>query len=156
MNGAIGDRVVAVTLLLGAPLAAQQIPLLPDSTGWGVHAGAGARPRRRDLGRHLRAPVPQAHVYGLVTPEPQETPFSFIETYGPKNHPDPVYQERFAISDVPPGEYVLGVEIEGARVYRRVRVEPGRLTCGVPTRREELVAAPEHDHARRTASCTLS
>ena len=73
-------------------------------------------------------PVPQAHVYGLVKPEPQETPFSFIETYGAKNHPDPVYQEHFAISDVPPGEYVLGVEIEGTRVYRRVRVEPGRLT----------------------------
>lgn len=73
-------------------------------------------------------PVPQAHIYGLVKPEPQETPFSFIETYGPKNHSDPVYHEHFGISDVPPGEYVLGVEIEGRRVYRRVRVEAGKLT----------------------------
>jgi Peptidase family M23 len=74
------------------------------------------------------APVPQARIYGLVKPEPQETPFSFIETYGPRNHPDPVYHEHFAISDVAPGEYVLGVEIEGTRVYRRIRVEPGRRT----------------------------
>jgi Peptidase family M23 len=74
------------------------------------------------------APVPQARIYGLVKPEPQETPFSFIETYGPRNHPDPVYHEHFAISDVAPGEYVLGVEIEGTRVYRRIRVAPGRLT----------------------------
>ena len=73
-------------------------------------------------------PVQQARIYGLVKPQPQETPFSFIETYGPRNHADPVYHEHFAISDVPPGEYVLGVEIEGKRVYRRVRVEPRKLT----------------------------
>jgi len=72
--------------------------------------------------------VQQARIYGLVKPEPQETPFSFIETYGPRNHPDPVYQEHFAISDVPPGEYVLGVEIGGKRVFRRVNVEPGKVT----------------------------
>jgi murein DD-endopeptidase MepM/ murein hydrolase activator NlpD len=72
--------------------------------------------------------VPQARIYGLVKPEPQETPFSFIETYGPRNHSDPVYQEHFAISDVPPGEYVLGVEIAGRRVFRRVKVEAGKLT----------------------------
>lgn len=42
--------------------------------------------------------------------------------------PDPVYQEHFAISDVSPGEYVLGVEIAGKRVFRRVRVETGKLT----------------------------
>lgn len=72
--------------------------------------------------------VPQARIYGLVKPEPEETPFSFIETYGPRNHADPVYHEHFAISDVPPGEYVLGVEIDGRRVYRRVTVRAGRLT----------------------------
>ncbi len=73
-------------------------------------------------------PVQQARVYGLVKPEPQETPFSFIETYGPRNHSDPVYHEHFAISDVPPGDYTLGVEIEGKKVYRRVRVAVGKLT----------------------------
>jgi len=73
-------------------------------------------------------PVQQARIYGLVKPQPQETPFSFIETYGPRNHADPIYHEHFAISDVPPGEYVLGVEIEGKRVYRRVRVERRKLT----------------------------
>jgi len=73
-------------------------------------------------------PAYQARIYGLVKPEPVETPFSFIETYGPRNHSDPVYQEHFAISDVPPGEYVLGVEIEGKRVFRRVKVEAGKLT----------------------------
>ena len=73
-------------------------------------------------------PVYQARIYGLVKPEPQETPFSFIETYGPRNHPDPAYQEHFGISDVPPGEYVLGVEIAGRRVFRRVKVDVGKLT----------------------------
>ncbi len=73
-------------------------------------------------------PVPQARIYGLVKADPQETPFSFIETYGPRNHSDPVYQEHFAISDVPPGEYVLGVEIAGQRVFRRLKVEAGKLT----------------------------
>jgi hypothetical protein len=73
-------------------------------------------------------PVQQARIYGLVKPEPQETPFSFIETYGPRNHSDPVYREHFAIGDVPPGEYDLGVEIEGRKVYRRVRVTAGKLT----------------------------
>jgi murein DD-endopeptidase MepM/ murein hydrolase activator NlpD len=73
-------------------------------------------------------PVLQARIYGLVKPEPRETPFSFIETYGPRNQSDPVYGEHFAISDVPAGEHVLGVEIDGTRVYRTVRVAAGRLT----------------------------
>jgi len=73
-------------------------------------------------------PVQQARIYGLVKPEPRETPFSFVETYGPRNHSDPVYQEHFAITDVPPGEYVLGVEIGGKRVFRRVKVDAGKLT----------------------------
>jgi len=72
--------------------------------------------------------VPAARIYGLVKPEPQETPFSFVETYGARNHSDPVYAEHFAIGDLLPGEYVLGVEIGGRRVYRRVRVEAGKLT----------------------------
>jgi murein DD-endopeptidase MepM/ murein hydrolase activator NlpD len=73
-------------------------------------------------------PVYQARIYGLVKPEPRDTPFSFIETYGPRNHSDPIYHEHFGISDVPPGTYVLGVEIGGRRVYRQVRVEAGKLT----------------------------
>jgi len=73
-------------------------------------------------------PVQQARIYGLVKAEPQETPFSFIETYGPRNHSDPVYHEHFGISDVPPGEYVLGVAIDGKRVFRRVKVAAGKLT----------------------------
>ena len=73
-------------------------------------------------------PVYQARLYGLVKPEPNETPFSFIETYGPRNHSDPVYHEHFAISDVPPGMYVLGVEIGGKRVFRQVKVDAGKLT----------------------------
>lgn len=73
-------------------------------------------------------PVKQARIYGLVKAEPAETPFSFIETYGERAHSSPAYQDHFAISDVPPGEYTLGVEIEGKRVYRRVRVAAGKLT----------------------------
>ena len=73
-------------------------------------------------------PVQQARVYGLVKPQPRETPFSFIETYGPRNHSDPIYKEHFAISDVPAGTYILGVEIGGKRVFRRVKVEAGKLS----------------------------
>jgi murein DD-endopeptidase MepM/ murein hydrolase activator NlpD len=73
-------------------------------------------------------PVRQARIYGLVKPEPQETPFSFAETYGDRANPDPVYGEHFAVGDVPPGEYQLGVEIDGQAVFRIVRVEAGRLT----------------------------
>jgi murein DD-endopeptidase MepM/ murein hydrolase activator NlpD len=73
-------------------------------------------------------PVPQAHIYGLVKVEPRETPFSFIETYGPRNHSDPAYHEHFAIGSVPPGDYVLGVAIDGRRVFRRIHVSAGKLT----------------------------
>jgi len=73
-------------------------------------------------------PVYQARIYGLVKLEPRETPFSFIETYGRRNHSDPVYHEHFGISDVAPGLYVLGVAIGGKRVYRQVKVEVGKLT----------------------------
>ena len=73
-------------------------------------------------------PVLQARVYGIVKPEPQETPFSFAETYGTRTRGTPTYQEHFAISDVPPGVYVLGTEIEGRKIFRRVTVAAGRLT----------------------------
>jgi len=73
-------------------------------------------------------PVRQARVYGVVKPEPQETPFSFAETYGERNHPDPAYQEHFAVGDVPPGDYVLGTTIDGRKVFRRVRVEAGKVS----------------------------
>lgn len=72
--------------------------------------------------------VLQARIYGLTKLEPEETPFSFIETYGERGHTSPAYGDHFAIGDVPPGEYTLGVEIAGKRVYRRVRVEPGKLS----------------------------
>jgi murein DD-endopeptidase MepM/ murein hydrolase activator NlpD len=74
------------------------------------------------------APVPQARVYGITKREPAETPFSFAETYGDKAHPHPLYGEHFAISDVLPGTYVMGTEIEGKKVFREVLVEAGKLT----------------------------
>ncbi|HEU5171794.1 MAG TPA: peptidoglycan DD-metalloendopeptidase family protein [Gemmatimonadales bacterium] len=73
-------------------------------------------------------PVPMARVYGLAKSEPRETPYSFAETYGDRAHPHPLYDENFAVSDVPPGTYVVGVDIGGKRVYRRVTVEAGKLT----------------------------
>jgi hypothetical protein len=73
-------------------------------------------------------PLKQARIYGLTKTEPQETPFSFIETYGDRAHSSPVYREHFAIGDVPPGDYTLGVEVDGKRVFRRVRVAAGKLT----------------------------
>ena len=72
--------------------------------------------------------VPGARIYGLTKPEPRETPFSYIEAYGDHAHPHPLYGEHFAVSDVPPGSYVLGTEIAGVKVFRRVVVEPGLLT----------------------------
>ena len=73
-------------------------------------------------------PVPQAHIFGVTKFEPAETPLVMIETYGPRNHMHPLYQEHFAIGDVPKGEYILGVEIDGRRVYRKVKVVPGMLS----------------------------
>jgi hypothetical protein len=73
-------------------------------------------------------PVPQARIYGLVKPDPKETPFSYAETYGDKGHSHPLYGEHFAVTDVPVGTYVLGTEIGGKRVFRQVTVEAGKLT----------------------------
>ena len=72
-------------------------------------------------------PVSQARVYGLIKAEPQETPFSFAEAYGEHNHPDPVYREHFAVSDVAPGEYTLSVLVDGRRVTKRIRVAAGQV-----------------------------
>jgi peptidase M23-like protein len=73
-------------------------------------------------------PVPAARVYGLSKAEPQETPYAYAETYGEHDHPDPVYQEHFAVSDVPPGDYTLTVDVNGRRLTRRVRVQERALT----------------------------
>jgi hypothetical protein len=73
-------------------------------------------------------PVPGARVYGVTKPEPTETPFSFAETYEDRANPDPVFEEHFAIGDVPVGLYVLGVEVDGAKVWRTVRVVEGEVT----------------------------
>ncbi|HWB42361.1 MAG TPA: peptidoglycan DD-metalloendopeptidase family protein [Gemmatimonadales bacterium] len=74
------------------------------------------------------APVPQARIYGLVKPEPTETPFSFAETYGDKGHGHPLYGEHFAVGDVPAGTYVVGTEIAGKRVLRSITVAPRKVT----------------------------
>lgn len=73
-------------------------------------------------------PVQGARVHGLVLAYPVETPYAFAETYGERGHPDPAYGENFAVGDVPAGDYVLGVDIEGERVWRRVRVTAGSVT----------------------------
>ncbi|MBW3660831.1 MAG: peptidoglycan DD-metalloendopeptidase family protein [Gemmatimonadetes bacterium] len=72
--------------------------------------------------------VPGARVYGVVKPLPRETPFSFAESYRDRARADAVFGENFAIGDVTPGDHVLGVEIDGERVYRKVRVEAGKVT----------------------------
>ena len=73
-------------------------------------------------------PVQQARIYGLRKPQPIETPFSYIETYGDRAHSHPLYHEHFAVSDVPPGRYVLGTEIAGRKVFRTITVVPGQVT----------------------------
>ena len=74
------------------------------------------------------APIPQARVYGIIKSDPRETPYSFAETYGDKAHAHPLYGEHFAVSDVPPGEYVVGVEIGGKKELRRIVVQTGKIT----------------------------
>jgi murein DD-endopeptidase MepM/ murein hydrolase activator NlpD len=74
------------------------------------------------------SPVPQARVYGIIKRDPAETPYSFAETYGDKAHPHPLYGEHFAVSDVPPGTYVVGTEIQGVKLFRAITVEAGKLT----------------------------
>ncbi|MGH7447694.1 MAG: peptidoglycan DD-metalloendopeptidase family protein, partial [Longimicrobiales bacterium] len=73
-------------------------------------------------------PVAGARIHGLVLPYPEETPFSFAETYQDRAHPDPAYGEHFAVGDVPAGDYTLGVNVNGQRVWRRVRVQRGMVT----------------------------
>jgi murein DD-endopeptidase MepM/ murein hydrolase activator NlpD len=73
-------------------------------------------------------PIQGARIYGLVLAYPEETPFTFVETYGDRAHADPAYSENFAIGDVPAGEYRLAVMIDGARVWRRINVEAGKVT----------------------------
>ncbi len=73
-------------------------------------------------------PEPQARIYGLVKPDPAETPFSYIETYGDKAHPHPLYNENFALGDIPPGTYTIGVSIGGKKVWRKVIIEAGKVT----------------------------
>jgi murein DD-endopeptidase MepM/ murein hydrolase activator NlpD len=73
-------------------------------------------------------PVRQARIYGLAKRVPVETPFSYIETYGDKAHSHPLYGEHFALGDVPAGTYLVGTEIDGRRVLRRVTVAAGRVT----------------------------
>ena len=72
--------------------------------------------------------VQRARIYGLLKNEPTETPFSYIETYDDQANPNPIYGENFAITDVPPGSYVLGTEINGKRVSRKITVAPDSLT----------------------------
>lgn len=73
-------------------------------------------------------PLMQARVYGLRKPVPAETPYSFAETYGEHAHSHPLYGEHFAVSDVPAGTYTVGTQIGSRKVYRRIRVEAGKLT----------------------------
>jgi murein DD-endopeptidase MepM/ murein hydrolase activator NlpD len=73
-------------------------------------------------------PVPGARIYGLVQPYPEETPLAFVETYQDRAHAHPLYNEHFAIGDIPAGEYLLGTQIGTQKVWRRVNVQAGRVT----------------------------
>lgn len=73
-------------------------------------------------------PVRGAKVYGLVLPYPAETPFSYAQTYGEGARSDPAYGEHFVVSDVPAGDYRLGVDFDGSRVWRQVHVQEGQVT----------------------------
>jgi murein DD-endopeptidase MepM/ murein hydrolase activator NlpD len=74
------------------------------------------------------AAVPGARIHGLRKAEPRETPYSFAETYRDRGHPHPLYGEHFAVGSVPAGDYVVGVSIDGRKVWRRVRVAEGKVS----------------------------
>jgi len=112
---AAGSRPLPVLLglLMAGPLCAQTVPQLPDSTGWGVHVLALAR-------------APDSAIWagtygqGIFVLRPHATAWEHIaESDDTSKH---------SIGDVPAGEYVMGVEIEGKKIYRTVHVEPGKLT----------------------------
>ena len=73
-------------------------------------------------------PVAGTRVYGLVLPYPEETPYSFAETYGDRARGTPAYGEHFAVGDVPAGSYMLGVKLGTKRVWRQVRVSAGMVS----------------------------
>lgn len=72
--------------------------------------------------------VAQTRIYGLHKPLPRETPFAFVETYGPRNHPSPMYGENFAVSDVPAGRHILRAKIGDQWVERTIEVAPNVMT----------------------------
>jgi len=74
-----------------------------------------------------RAAAPQVRVYGLVKAEPQETPYSYAETYGEHNHRTPIIASICGVG-CDPGEYTIAVVVGGRRMTRRVRVEADRVT----------------------------
>src|SRR3954471_21272858 len=102
------------------PATATPVRCIEPLTGTGIIAG--------QVLDSAGAPVQQARVYGIIKRDPVETPFSYAETYGDKAHSHPLYGENFAVSDVPPGSYVVGTEIEGKKVFRAITVEEGKLT----------------------------
>lgn len=70
----------------------------------------------------------QTRIYGFRKPEPHETPFAFVETYGPRNRPSPMYGENFAISDIPAGRHTLRAKIGDRWVERTIEVTAGAMT----------------------------
>jgi hypothetical protein len=74
------------------------------------------------------AAIAQARIYGWVKPEPRETPLVYVETYGPRNRPHPLYAEQFAITDMPAGVQHLFAVVDGRRIERTVTVRPGAMT----------------------------
>lgn len=72
-------------------------------------------------------PVPGATIHGLVLPYPTEAPFSVLRSYDAGVASSPAYGENFALGDVRAGSYTLGVDINGTRVWRRVRVVDGQV-----------------------------
>lgn len=72
--------------------------------------------------------VPGARIYGRLKSEPNETPFSYAETYRQHNRGTPVYDEPFAVGDVPAGRYELMTDVDGRRIVRGATVVAGTLT----------------------------
>jgi hypothetical protein len=114
-----------VALVVGPELQVPQFTVNPQLwlrplPGTGVVAG-----RVLDA---TGAPIAGARIRGFVLDQPQETPHAYVESYGAAARAHPAYNENFALGDVPAGDYLIGVDIEGARIWRRVRVTAGQVT----------------------------
>jgi hypothetical protein len=69
-----------------------------------------------------------ARLHRLYLAQPAETPYAFAVSYEAGIDPHPAWGENLVVSGVVPGEYFVAVEHDAHIIWRRVRIEAGRIT----------------------------